>query len=100
MKFEIEDTDLDLIANKVLERLKPLLRSSLSVQGNGDNTIFDKKGLANYLKVKTRWVDDHIKLIPHFKVGRFPRFRKKEIDKWIETQNVPIADTIFISLAK
>jgi excisionase family DNA binding protein len=46
----------------------------------------DVKGLAKYLKVKESWVYEkiHTRQIPFQKAGRFPRFRKKNIDKWLE----------------
>ena len=57
------------IADKVTERLKPLL--SDSKKGKAEDTIFDV-----------------LKEIPHFHVGKYLRFKKSVIDKWIETQAV------------
>jgi excisionase family DNA binding protein len=84
MKIEIDDTVLiDTIVEKVVERLKPLLSNS---HDSRDNVLMDVKGLADYLKVKESWVYEkiHTKKIPFQKAGRFPRFRKKQIDKWLE----------------
>jgi excisionase family DNA binding protein len=50
--------------------------------------------LAEYLDVEKDWVYSHIKEIPHFKVGRFPRFRKTEIDKWLEGNRAPIMPSV------
>ncbi len=94
MKIEIDDAQLiNDIVEKVVERLKPLLNSNHN--SNGDE-LMDVKGLAEYLKVKESWVYEkiHTKQIPFQKAGRFPRFRKKNIDKWLENPysflNVPI----------
>jgi len=84
MKIEIDDTVLiDTIVEKVVEKLKPLLNNS---HDSKDNELMDVKGLAEYLKVKESWVYEkiHTKQIPFQKAGRFPRFRKKNIDKWLE----------------
>ena len=83
MKIEIDDTVLiDSIVEKLLERLEPLLEQSPKTN---DNELMDVKGLAEYLKVKESWVYEkiHTKQIPFVKAGRFPRFRKKHIDKWL-----------------
>ncbi len=84
MKIEIDDTVLiDTIVKKVVERLEPLLNNS---HKSKDNELMDVKGLAEYLKVKESWVYEkiHTNKIPFQKAGRFPRFRKKRIDKWLE----------------
>ncbi len=93
MKIEINDTELvNVIVEKVVERLKPLLNNS----HNAKDELMDVKGLADYLKVKESWVYEkiHTRQIPFQKAGRFPRFRKKNIDKWLENPysflNVPI----------
>ncbi len=93
MKIEIDHSELiNDIVEKVVERLKPMLNSQNSV---GDE-LMDVKGLAKYLMVKESWVYEkiHAKKIPFQKAGRFPRFRKKNIDKWLENPysffNVPI----------
>lgn len=84
MKIEIDDTQLiNDIVEAVVERLEPLLKQSPKTN---DNELMDIKGLAEYLKVKESWVYEkiHTKQIPFLKAGRFPRFRKKNIDKWLE----------------
>lgn len=84
MKIEIEDTILvEKIADRIIERLEPLLKQS---SNSNNNDLMDVKGLAKYLKVKQSWVYEkiHTNQIPFQKCGRFPRFRKKQIDKWLE----------------
>ncbi len=46
--------------------------------------LMDVKGLADYLKVKASWIYEkiHTKEIPFKKIGKFPRFRRKDIDLW------------------
>jgi len=83
MRMELEDKEIERIAEKVVERLKPLLNNS---NNSKSDELMDVKGLADYLKVKTSWIYEkvHTKQIPFLKAGRFPRFRKKHIDKWLE----------------
>ncbi len=84
MKIEIDDTVLiEAIVEKVVERLKSLLSSAHDSKGD---ELMDVKGLAEYLKVKESWVYEkvHTRQIPFQKAGRFSRFRKMHIDKWLE----------------
>lgn len=76
------------IASEVVEILKPLILS-----GNGraePDTTFTPETLAEYLQVDTSWVYKQVsyKAIPYFKTGKYTRFKKSVIDKWIETQAV------------
>jgi len=94
MKFEIETQDIEAIAQRVLECLKPLLAHSESREDK--DTIFDVKGLAGYLQVDCSWVYKQISLgtIPFFKAGKYSRFRKKDINRWIESQTVKPITTL------
>ncbi len=88
MKIEIELDQLKKeIAEEVIGKLKPLLRPSTGQDGD---KIFTVEALAKYLDVEKDWVYSHVKEIPHSKVGRFPRFRKAEIDKWLEANRAPM----------
>lgn len=83
MLIELDDRDVERVANKVIELLKPLLKSSS--QKDDRETILDVEGLASYLKVNKSWVYErtHLNEIPYYKIGKFPRFRKKDIDQWL-----------------
>jgi excisionase family DNA binding protein len=83
MRIELEDRDVERIADKIVEKLRLQLIQSPK---NNEDDLMDVKGLAKYLKVKESWIYEkiHTKQIPFFKAGRFPRFRKKNIDKWLE----------------
>ncbi len=76
------------IAREVTELLKPML------SGNGkyeDDIIYDVPGLCAYLSVSDKWIYErtHLKEIPHLKVNGILRFRKRDIDKWLSSFNVP-----------
>lgn len=84
---------VDQIADKVIGKLKPI------ISGNGkhdaEDVIFDKKGLASYMKVSESTVNKLVsnKQIPHFKIqpgqSGGVRFFKRDIDKWIGKQSIP-----------
>ena len=98
MLIELDDRDIERVANKVIELLKPLLKSS--PQKNDQEVILDVNGLASYLHVTKSWVYErtHLGEIPRYKIGKFPRFRKKEIDRWLERSK--INPEPFLELAK
>jgi len=83
MNIEIDDKVLiDTIVEKVVERLKPLLSNS---HDSEDDELMDVKGLAGYLNVNKQWVYEktHMGIIPYYKVGKYPRYRKSKIDAWL-----------------
>lgn len=90
MNLQLEQKDLEAIAEQVAKRLLPLLARASNPKIRGEDVIFDVVGLAAYLKVKCSWVYKKAsdKEIPYFKVGGYTRFRKSDIDKWLENQEV------------
>lgn len=89
MKIELDENDLKNISERVVEAIRPLILSREKAQDQGE-VIFDVRGLSEYLKVTPSWIYKMISLkaIPYSKVGKFPRFRRKEIEKWIESKAV------------
>lgn len=88
MKTLLEQEDIQAIASAVMEMMKPML------SGNGrpaeGDSVFTPETLADYLQVDTSWVYKQVSLktIPYFKSGKYTRFKKALIDRWIETQTV------------
>jgi excisionase family DNA binding protein len=89
MKSELEQEDIELIAQRVIEKLKPLLWNNGKREG-GEDIIFTVESLSQYLQVDTSWIYKAVSLktVPYFKNGKYTRFRKREIDKWIDAQTV------------
>ena len=87
MKLEIEQTDIEAIANRVAEILKPMLSST--TKHDEKDVLLDVVQLAAYLNVSKAWVYDRIRdnEMPHSKVGKYLRFRRRDIDKWVEAQS-------------
>jgi excisionase family DNA binding protein len=88
MQSTLEKEDLTAIAKELVKELRPILKTS--EQNSGNDTIFNMKELSEYLNVPESWVYrqtcDHN--IPYYKLGRYNRFKKTEIDKWLEEKSV------------
>lgn len=80
MKTIMDQEDVELIAQRVVEMIKPLL----STKEENNEIIFSVEELAEYLRVSVKWVYDHVYELPHFKLGGLLRFRKQEIDSAID----------------
>jgi|APSaa5957512535_1039671.scaffolds.fasta_scaffold253505_2 excisionase family DNA binding protein len=82
MKTELEDRDMERIAEKVVERLKPLLRNS---RDSRDNELMSADEVARYLKAKKQSIYDkvHKRQIPFLKNVSSLRFRRKHLDLWL-----------------
>jgi len=85
------------IAQAVTEELN-LLLPSRNVDAQDD--ILTPEQLAEYLQVRKQWVYERVSLgeIPHAKVGKYLRFRKTAIQKWIESKSVPAVNPLSRSL--
>jgi excisionase family DNA binding protein len=88
MLLELENKDIDRIAKKVRDEVKEALRYFIENNRCDTEEIFDVEGLARYLKVNRSWIYEktHRNDLPYYKIGRFLRFRKKEIDRWLDSQ--------------
>ena len=88
MKSELEHKDIEAIAQRVIELLKPVM----SGNGNQDNEdkILNKKELAKYIGVDVSWINKKVSAneIPYSKFGKYVRFKKSVIDKWIDRQTI------------
>ena len=93
MKAEVNIDTQELvreIAQEVVRAIRPLLSGRAE-----DDSILDLDGLAKYLSVTRNWIyqQTHINAIPHHKLGSQLRFRKRDIDKWLDAQKVPSTST-------
>lgn len=93
MKIVVEPEDIQAIAEKLVDLLKPYI--SKIDNKRHENSVLDVSGLCEYLKVTPKWVYEqtHLKTIPHYKLsGKALRFRRSDIDKWLENlKTSPIA---------
>ena len=88
MKMELELADVMAVSSTVVESLKPLLCACSGKKSEDSN--LGVKDLAIYLGVNQSWVRKKVALkeIPYFKCGKYNRFRKSAIDRWIEAETV------------
>ncbi len=88
MKIELENNDIERIAERVVEQIAPLLRQKTK---SNDNELLTVDELANYLKAKKSSIYDkvHNKSIPFLKHGNSLRFRRKHIDLWLQNPYHP-----------
>jgi excisionase family DNA binding protein len=87
MILELEEKDIEAIARKVVELIKPFLPRE---KPGEEEHIFDVRGLSEYLQVPLSWIYKQVSLnaIPYFKSGKYVRFKKSAIDKWIDTHTI------------
>ena len=81
MRLELDTQDLESIASLVAERITPLLCKQTE-----EDVIYNVEEVSVYLRVEKQWVYGrvHNNTIPHFKMGKYPRFRKHDIDLWLD----------------
>ncbi len=81
MKTILDQEDVECIARRVVDLMKPFL----SAKDDSEDIIFSVDELAEYLRVSAKWVYEHTFELPHFKLGGLLRFRKREIDRVINS---------------
>ncbi len=86
MKIEIEPQDIEAIAQRVLALVRPLIVDKRNEDAKGE--LFDVKGISKYPGVKPSWIYGrvHSKSFPHIKVGKYLRFRKMDVDGWLNAK--------------
>lgn len=88
MRVDLESTDVEVIALRVIDALKPMLTG----KDKQEDILFDVKSLGEYLGVTSKWIHErtHLKQMPYFKLSNKQlRFRKRDIDKWLESHKAP-----------
>ena len=90
MKIELETEDIERIAQKVMDALKPYL-SGIG-RDRQEDVVLDVPGLCDYLHVSPKWIHErtHLKEIPFHKLSNKQlRFRKRDIDRWLDSLRTP-----------
>lgn len=83
------------VAGDVVKALRPLLKE----QGRED-ALLSVKGLAGYLQMSEKWVYERVQYneIPYTKIGSRVRFKKSDIDAWLDTLKTPAVNPLSSSL--
>lgn len=86
-EFIIPPEFVSVVAQEVAAALKPLL----AAREKEPDAILSPDQLAALLGVPKGWIYERVSLgeIPHFKAGKYLRFRRSAIEKWIESQSTP-----------
>jgi excisionase family DNA binding protein len=90
MKAEIK-INIDELVSEITQKVTNAIIPTLKKGTDMGDTVFTVETLAKYLQVSKQWVYArvHLKEIPHIKMGKFPRFKKREIDIWLESFKIP-----------
>lgn len=85
MQTSFDPIELKTIAEQVAESLKPILTAQGNKSKADDAAIFTPEELAEYMKVDLSWVykQSQYGTLPYFKIGKYLRFKKSDIDKAI-----------------
>jgi excisionase family DNA binding protein len=89
LRLDIDQSDIEAIAQRVLELLRPLVSGT----GNKDSDdIFTMDEASEFLKTSKeqiyQWVSNArhgLGTFPYKKLGKQLRFSRKELIKWMET---------------
>ena len=70
----------------MIDKIKPMITENLYTR-----EIFTRAQAAEYLGVTVRYLDMqamHCTDLPMYKLGRLARYRKADLDKWLESKKV------------
>lgn len=92
MRTVMEPEDIAAIATAVAAQLTPLVAVE---RGEPARDVMDVSEAAEYLRVEESWIykQAQYKAIPYTKVGKYLRFRRKDLERWLTEQAVPAVTT-------
>lgn len=61
-----------------------------------DGGFWDIDDLSSYLNVKVKTIYSMVPDIPHYRIGRLIRFKKDEIDSWLESKKANVHQSMQI----
>lgn len=91
MKLDFTPDELTILAKALAPEVAKELKTLFKPWGQDGDVIFTPDTLSAYLHVSKDKIYNmtHLKEIPYSKVGRELRFRKKEIDSWLQENYTP-----------
>ncbi len=95
MKLELEQADIQSIARDVTAEVIKALKPLMNGKGEGDR-LLSVEDLCTYLHAEQDWIYKRTarKEIPYIKAGGLLRFRKKDIDSWLDTCKTPAVNPL------
>ena len=90
MKTTLE-FDIQELASQVAIQVGKAIKPILDQYPLREDRLYDVQELAEYLSVSTQWIYQQVQLkeIPYIKVGRLLRFKKSDIDTWLDALKIP-----------
>jgi len=87
--------DIQELASQVAIQVGKAIKPILDQYPLREDRLYDVQELAEYLSVSTQWIYERVQLkeILYIKVGRLLRFKKSDIDCWLDTLKVPPMDS-------
>lgn len=87
LQLDIPEDLVVAVAKAVAAELKPLL----ATKPKEEDAILSPDQLADLLGVSKGWVYEQaaLKAIPYHKLGKYLRFRRSAIDRWVDSASVP-----------
>lgn len=91
MKINIDLLETGGLEQRIAERVVAAIRNHLPDAGPDGDHLFTRETLASYLGVSKEWVQDRRRYhqIPFIKVGKFVKYRKRDIDRWLDGKTIP-----------
>lgn len=82
MLIELDDKDIERVANKVLEVLKGQLL-------NSHPALLSPEELAAHLNIPKSWIYDRTRdnTMPYVKIGKYVRFSLPDVLNWLKTNH-------------
>lgn len=90
------DLDIQNMASEIAKELEKVIRPLLTQGSPNDDTLFTVKSLSKYLDVSDQWLYERTQLkeIPYIKVGKHVRFKKSDIDNWLDGLRIPSMNSL------
>lgn len=74
----------EMLKKLIIEAMQEVMNAN--VQTTPVREIMTREQLAEYLQVSVAWIDKNIRDIPHLKGVGGTRFRKIDIDSWLDSK--------------
>jgi len=91
VELKFSEAELETLAYLLAEKVI----SRLNTPGNKkvEDILYDVQGLSQYLHVSIKWIYErtHLKEIPYIKIKGHLLFRKRDIDRWLDSHKTPAA---------
>jgi excisionase family DNA binding protein len=72
------------LAQRIATLISPVL---VDPKSDTEEEVFDVEALAAYLKVEPSWIYKSLDKIPHVKLGKYLRFKRRAIDSWMDRES-------------